>query len=96
MNKLVDDCNNSYHHPIGKNLLMMIILLCLKKLNPVIKLLKCKVNDRVKITMYKNVFSKRYTNNWSKDIFVIDFMLKTNPWMYETKDLNGETITGNF
>ena len=32
---------------------------------------KFKVGDRVRITKYKNIFSKSYTINWSREIFVI-------------------------
>ena len=31
------------------------------------------------ITKYKNIFSKGCTENWSRVIFVIDCVLKTNP-----------------
>ena len=31
---------------------------------------KCKVNDRVKRTKYKNIFSKDYTENRSKEILL--------------------------
>ena len=51
---------------------------------------KFKVGDRVRITKYKNIFSKGYTENWTKEIFVIDSELKTNPWTYKTKYLNRE------
>ena len=51
---------------------------------------KFKVNDRVRIVKYKNIFSKAYLENWSKEIFIIDPGLKTNPWSYKIKDLNGE------
>ena len=57
---------------------------------------KFKVGDRVRITKYKNIFSKSYTKNWSKEIFVIDSVLKTNPWIFKIKDLNEEKIIGNF
>ena len=57
---------------------------------------KFKVNDRVRITKYKNIFSKGYTENWSREIFIIDSVLKTNPWTYKLKDLNGEKIIGSF
>ena len=36
---------------------------------------------------YQNVFSKSYTENWSREIFITDSVLKTNPWTYEIKDL---------
>ena len=37
---------------------------------------KFKVNDRVRITKYNNIFSKGYTENCSKEIFIIDSFLK--------------------
>ena len=51
---------------------------------------KFKVNDRVRITKYKNIFSKDYTENWSRVILFIDSVLKSNPYTYEIKDLNGK------
>ena len=35
------------------------------------------VNDR--ITKYKNIFSKDCTKTWSREIPIIDSVLKTNP-----------------
>ena len=32
---------------------------------------KLKVGDRVRISKYKNIFAKRYTPNWSEEVFVI-------------------------
>ena len=49
---------------------------------------KFKVNDRVKITKYKNVFSKCYTENCSREMFIIDLILKTNPLTYKINDLH--------
>ena len=57
---------------------------------------KFKVNDRVKITKYKNIFSKGYTENWSREIFIIDYILKTKPWTSNIKGLNGEKESGTF
>ena len=64
------------------------------ELNP--KAPKFKENDRVRITKYKNIFCKDYTENLSKKIFIINSVLKTNPWTYKIKDLNGEKIIGSF
>ena len=55
-----------------------------------------KVNDRVRITKYKNIFSRGYIENWSREIFIIDSVLKTYPWTYKIKDLKGEKIIGSF
>ena len=44
------------------------------------KVSKFKGNDRVRITKHKNNFSKGYTVNWRKEIFIIGSVLTTNPW----------------
>ena len=67
---------------------MLIILFLLKKLWQILKL--PSLNGRVRITNYKNIFSKDYTENWSREIFIIDSVLKTNPSNYKIKDLNGK------
>ena len=54
------------------------------------------MNDRIRTIKYKNIFSKDYTENWSREIFIIDSVLKTNAWTYKLKDLNGEKIIGTF
>ena len=55
-----------------------------------IKVSKFKVGDRVRITKYKN------TKTWLSEISVIDSVMKTKPWAYKIKYLNGEAIIGNF
>ena len=56
---------------------------------------KFKIGDHVRISKYKNIFSKGYALNWSEEIFVVE---KKNavPWTYEISDLNGEEIVGSF
>ena len=54
------------------------------------KALKFKVNDRVRITKCKNILSEEYTKNWSREIFIIDSVLKTNSWAYKLAYFNGE------
>ena len=46
--------------------------------------------------MYKNIFSNNYTEKWSKEIFLFDSVLKTNPWTYKIKGLNKYNIMGSF
>ena len=46
---------------------------------------KFKVNDRARITNYKVNIFKGYNENSSREIFVIDSVLKTNPWTYKPK-----------
>ena len=42
---------------------------------------KFKFGDKVRITKYKNVFSKCYSKNWSREMFFIGSVLKINPWI---------------
>ena len=42
------------------------------------------------------IFSVKVTYNWSREILIIDSVLKTNPWTYEIKNLNREKIIGSF
>ena len=57
---------------------------------------KFRVGDRVRITKHRNIFSKGYTQNRSKEIFVIDSVLKTSQWTYKITDVNGERMIGSF
>ena len=57
---------------------------------------KFKVDDRVRISKFKNIFAKGYTPNWSKEIFIVDKINDTVPYTYNLKDLNDEEILGSF
>ena len=67
-----------------------------KKIEANSKASKFKIDDRVRTTKYKNIFSKGYTENWSIEIFIINSELKTNPLIYKTKDLYRERIICSF
>ena len=55
-----------------------------------------KIGNQVRISKYKSVFAKRYSRNWSEEIFVIKRVKDTTPWTYIINDLNGEEIIGTF
>ena len=55
-----------------------------------------KVGDRVRISKFKNIFSKRYTPNWSKKVFIVDKINDPVPYTYNLEDLNDEEIIGSF
>ena len=57
---------------------------------------KLKVGDRVRISKYKNILAKGYTQNWSEEVFFISKIKDTVPWTYLISDLNGEKIAGTF
>ena len=54
---------------------------------------KFKVGDRVKISKYKNIFAKGYTQNWLEEVFVVS---KIRNFTYVINDVNSEPITGSF
>ena len=57
---------------------------------------KFKVSDHFRISKYKNLFAKRYTQNWSEEVFVVSKVKNAVPWTYVISDLNGERIAGSF
>ena len=57
---------------------------------------KFKVGGHVRILKYKNIFAKRYSPNWSEEVFVVSKIKNTVPQAYVISDLNGEPITGSF
>ena len=84
MNKLVDQCNNNYHRFTGKKKPVNADYSALsEKIETNPKAAKFKVNDSQN---YSNIFSKGYTNHWSREIFIISSVLKTNSSSYEIKD----------
>ena len=57
---------------------------------------KFKVSDHVRISKYKNLFAKEYTQNWSEKVFVVSKVKNTVPWTNVISDLNSEKIAGSF
>ena len=82
LNKLIDEYNDTYLRPIEI------------ETNP--KAPRSKDDDRVWVITYKYIFSKDYTRSWSKEISVIEPVLKINTWAYELNDLKRETVIGSF
>ena len=66
LNELVDWYNNTYHHSIGKKPINADYSALSEKnvMNP--KAPKFKVNNRLTIINYKNIFSTGCTENWSR------------------------------
>ena len=55
---------------------------------------KFKVDDHVRISKYKHIFAKGYTQNWSEEVFFGSKIKDTVWWTSVISDLNGEPITG--
>ena len=72
LNKLVDQYNNTYHSidkkPIDANYSALT-----ENIDTNSKVLKFNVNGTVRITKYKNIFSKDCTDNSSREILLIMF-----------------------
>ena len=57
---------------------------------------KFNVGGHVRISNYKNIFAKVYSQNWSEEIFVVCKTENTVQSTYVISDLNGEKIDGTF
>ena len=55
-----------------------------------------EIGDQVRISIYKNIFAKGYTQNWSEEVFVIKKDKNTVLWTYVIEDLNSEEIVVTF
>ena len=50
---------------------------------------KFKVGNHVRISKYKNIFAKGYTQNWSKEVFVVSKIRGTILWTYVIEKIAG-------
>ena len=57
---------------------------------------KFKIGDNVRISEYKSIFTKRYTLNWSEEVFVIKKVKNIVTWTYVISDLKRKQIVGTF
>ena len=57
---------------------------------------KFKIGDTVRISKYKNIFTKGHVLNWPEEVFVLKKFEQTMPWTYFIVDFNGEDIVGTF
>ena len=87
LNKMIDQYNNTYHHSTNKKPINADYSALTEPNETNSKVPKFKVNDEVRIAKYKNIFIKGYTENWSREIFITDSVLKTNPWVQKKKKI---------
>ena len=80
----INECNNAYHSTIKMKLVDVVeqstYIAFRKEINK--KDLKLKVGHNVRISSYKNNFSKGYAVNWSEEVFLIKRVNNTVPWTY--------------
>ena len=91
---VLDDAVNKYNNAKHSTIKIKPIDIKNKKKNE--KDSRFKVDDRVRISKYKNIFAKGYTPNWSTEIFIVDKINDTVPYTYNLKDLSDEEIIGSF
>ena len=97
LDDIVNDYNNTYHRTIKMKPVDVkdnIYFDFKKEVND--KDPKFKVGDHIRISRNKNTFAKRYTPNWSAEVFVIKKVKNTVPWTFVIVDLNGKEIIGTF
>ncbi|KAE9525809.1 hypothetical protein AGLY_014035 [Aphis glycines] len=54
------------------------------------------LEELLRISKYKHIFSKGYTPNWTTEIFTVSKILQTNPITYQLKDESDNIILGGF
>ena len=97
LDDIVNKCNNTVHRTIKMKPINVKDNTYVDSKNEVSdKDPKFEVGDRVRISKHKNIFAKRYTANWSEEVFVVNKIKYTVPWTYVINDLNGNEITGTF
>ena len=79
MNRLVDQYKNTDHNKKKKKSISADYSTLTEKIETNSIAPNVKVNDRVRIINCKSILSKGYTENWSRELFIIDSVLKTNP-----------------
>ena len=79
LNNIVNEYNNTYHRTIKMKPVYVkdnTYINSSKEVND--KDPKLQVGDHVGISKYKNIFAKRYTPNWSEEVFVIKEVKNTS------------------
>ena len=97
LDNIVNEYNNTYHRTIKMKPVDVkdnTHINIDKEVND--KKSKFKIGDHVRISKYKNIFAKRYTPNWSEEVFVIKEVKSTVPYTYIINYLNGEQMIGTF
>ena len=81
LDDVVDKYNNTYHQTIKMKAIDVKFgfhteyNVCSNDKDP-----KFKIGDRVRISKYTNIFSKRHASNWSGEVFVIKKIKNVLPW----------------
>jgi hypothetical protein len=103
LDKLVGSYNKSYHRiikmrpvDVTKDNEQDIYDSVFSNLGVSLNKFKLNINDKVRISKYKTVFSKGYTPNWSEEIFLVSELLARSVNAYKIRDLSDEPVEGIF
>jgi hypothetical protein len=101
LDDLVASYNGSYHRSIGmspNDVTPEKSEIITRRLYPEKPPPKWKFNigDTVRISKYKHIFEKGYSQNWTDELFTIVERYPTHPVTYGLNDLAGESIKGKF
>ena len=98
---VLDDLVNKYNNTVHRTIKMKPICVISDSYveyieNSNVTKSKFKFGDHVRISKYKNIFAKGYTQNWLEQVFLVSKLKDTVLWTCEISDLNGEKTAGSF
>jgi len=101
LSHLVSEYNARKHRTIGMRPIDVTPAIADKLLTTVYSRIKIAAparfkGDSVRVSMYKTLFEKGYTPNWTTEVFKIIKVQKTNPVTYLLEDSCGKPIAGGF
>lgn len=103
---IVYNYNNTYHRTIGmkpvevneynESIVKSRINKSTTPANEKIPPRTFSLGEMVRISKYKNIFTKGYLPNWTNEVFEVYRVQPTNPKTYLLKDSKGEILNGSF
>jgi Integrase core domain/Chromo (CHRromatin Organisation MOdifier) domain len=101
LQSLINSYNKSFHRTIGMtpndvtsdNAQQVAERMYPQKVKPKFKF---HLGDNVRITIYKHIFVKGYTQNWTNEVYTVTERHESNPPTYTIRDLADEEIKGRF
>ena len=103
INNMINTYNKSYHRTIkmrpidvDSDQVQEIYERVFTNTSTIVKKFSLKIDDKVRISKYKTVFSKGYTPNWSEEIFKVSEQVAREPNVYKISDLAVDRVEGIF
>lgn len=96
--EIVETYNNTYHHTIKMKPIDVtkeneaLLLSTVYNYRMTTKKPKFKIGDRVRLSKYVDIFRNKFKTNWTKEIFIISEIHRSNVIYYKVVDENGEEL----